>query len=206
MLLFSHEKFFCVLLTLTRINSSARLPSLSLRIKTIRSDKHVWWAADKRHSVHPFTRSPGWYIPQSWPVLSTPFLFSTVVRAKTFSINASFFSPLLLSAGRRVRRQSNIKNSRARCNKANCSSVLACTGWRCKFMVSVLLPFSFRTFTLTRAARDFRIPKLSVSLEIFKARQKTTPRPISLFASFCNMCVAQCRRALRGNKHHKYLR
>lgn len=59
-------------------------------------------------------RSPGWC-----PVVlarSTPFLFSMVVRAKTFSINASFF--LLLSAGRRVRAKAILKTP-ARCNKAN---------------------------------------------------------------------------------------
>lgn len=90
--------------------------SVSTRIKIVRSSEHVWWAADRR-------RSPPFYaVPAGVPVVlapSTPFLFSTVVRAKTFSINASFF--LLLSVGRRARAKAILKTP-ARCNKANCFS------------------------------------------------------------------------------------
>lgn len=91
-------------------------PSLSVSYKN-----HTVWRAclvgSGQAPASTLLRSPGWC-----PVVlarSTPFLFSTVVRAKTFSINASFF--LLLSAGRRVRAKAILKTP-ARCNKANCFS------------------------------------------------------------------------------------
>lgn len=109
-----NERIFCILTV-----SLLFLSLLSFHFSSYKN--HTVWRAclvgSGQAPASTLLRSPGWC-----PVVlarSTPFLFSTVVRAKTFSINASFF--LLLSAGRRVRAKAILKTP-ARCNKANCFS------------------------------------------------------------------------------------